>query len=310
VANLALHPAVQDALERREPVVALESALITHGFDHPANLKIAQRMEAAVLAEGACPAIIALIGGQPRVGLPKAELVHLAEQSASASSDRPRKLSLRDLPGAVAEGATGGTTVAATMHLARLAGIEVFATGGIGGVHRGRTQDVSADLTALGRIPLVVVCSGAKAILDLPRTREVLETQGVPVIGYKTPWFPAFYSPGSDLPVDVTVHGPDEIARLSAAQAELGLPAALLVCVPVPSSSALPIREAERAISRAIGDAEAEGVTGKDLTPFLLRRIVDLTGEAARRANEALLVNNARVAARIAVAMRDGERDA
>jgi pseudouridine-5'-phosphate glycosidase len=210
----------------------------------------------------------------------------------------------------VAQSWTGGTTVAATMHLAELAGIDVFATGGIGGVHRGHPEDVSADLTALGRTPITVVCSGAKAILDLPRTREVLETKGVPVVGYGTPWFPAFYSPRSSLSVDVTLNNVRDVAAMAAARRALALPAALLVCVPVPESAALATQDAERAIGRALEEAEAEGVTGKALTPFLLARIVDLTGERARRANEALLVNNARVAARIAVALHKAESDA
>jgi len=303
VVPFALLPAVRDALARREAVVALESALITHGFDHPSNLHVVRRMESAVRDEGAFPATIAVIEGQPRVGLSDDDLQHLAAATSSDSPEQPSKLSLRDLPAALTQGLTGGTTVAATMHLAHLAGITVFATGGIGGVHRNHPEDVSADLTALARTPIVVVCSGAKAILDLPRTREVLETKGVPIVGYKTPWFPAFYSRRSDLPVDVTASDPLQVARLAAARSCLDLPAALLVCVPVPGPAALPIHEPERAIARALEGAEAEGVTGKDLTPFLLARIVDLTGGAARHANEALLVNNARIAARVAVAM-------
>jgi len=309
VEPVAILPAVRKALGRGEPVVALESALITHGFQHPANLLVAQRMESAVRDEGALPATVAVIDGTPHVGLSEDKLLRLAASTTPESSERPRKISLRDLPGAVQQGATGGTTVAATMHLAHLSGISVFATGGIGGVHRGHPEDISADLTALARVPIIVVCSGAKAILDLPRTREILETEGVPILGYQTPWLPAFYSRRSDLPVDVTVDGPRQVARLAAARSRLDLPAALLVCVPVPGSDALPRSEAERAISQALKEAEGEGVTGKDLTPFLLARIVELAGEAAQRANEALLVNNAGVAARIAAAMLDVESD-
>jgi pseudouridine-5'-phosphate glycosidase len=281
------------------PVVALESALVTHGFSPPANLDIAQRMEAAVRGEGALPAIVAVLEGEPRVGLSGEDLSRLA-------SDRTaRKVSLRDLPLVLAQTASGGTTVAATMHLAHRAGVQVFATGGIGGVHRGHPEDVSADLPALASIPIVVVCAGAKAILDLPRTLEFLETHGVPVIGYGTDEFPAFYSRWSGLSVDAWVETPEEVARMARARTELSLPAALLVCVPVPAADELPAAEAEAAIEQAVGEAEAAGVSGKALTPFLLARLVELTGGRARRANESLLLNNARVAARIARALKE-----
>jgi pseudouridine-5'-phosphate glycosidase len=188
------------------------------------------------------------------------------------------------------------------MHLACLAGIQVFATGGIGGVHRDHPEDVSADLTALASIPVTVVCSGAKAILDLPRTREALETRGIPVVGYGTEAFPAFYSRTSGLKADTVVHAPEEVVLMARARTNLGLSAALLVCVPVPLEDELSAREAEVAIDRALEEAEATEVQGKDLTPFLLARVVELTEGRARRANEALLINNARVAARIAEA--------
>jgi len=287
------------ALTAGRPVVALESALITHGFAPPANLDIVRRMQAAVREEGALPATIAVLEGEPRVGLSDEELARLASDQAA------RKVSLRDLPLVLAQGASGGTTVAATMHLAHRAGIRVFATGGIGGVHRGHPEDVSADLPALASIPIVVVCAGAKAILDLPRTLEYLETHGVPVIGYGTGEFPAFYSRRSGLRVDARVETPEEVARIAQARAELDLPAALLVCVPVPEADALPAGEAETAIAQAVEEAEEAGVSGRALTPFLLARLVELTGGWARRANEALLVNNARVAARIARALRE-----
>jgi pseudouridine-5'-phosphate glycosidase len=202
----------------------------------------------------------------------------------------------------LAQGATGGTTVAATIHLAHLAGIPVFATGGIGGVHRAHPEDVSADLTALESVPITVVCSGAKAILDLPRTREALETRGVPVAGYGTDTFPAFYTRRSGLKVDAVVHTAEEAALMAQARTALGLSAALLVCVPVPKEHELPAEEMEAAISQALAEAEAADVQGKELTPFLLARVVELTGGQAQRANEALLVNNAHVAARIAQA--------
>jgi pseudouridine-5'-phosphate glycosidase len=287
------------ALTAGRPVVALESALITHGFAPPANLDISRRMQAAVREEGALPATIAVLEGEPRVGLSDEELARLASDQAA------RKVSLRDLPVVLAQGASGGTTVAATMHLAHRAGIRVFATGGIGGVHRGHPEDVSADLPALASIPIVVVSTGAKAILDLPRTLEYLETHGVPVIGYGSGEFPAFYSRRSGLRVDARVEKPEEVARIAQARSELDLPAALLVCVPVPEADELPAGEAETAIAQAVEEAEEAGVSGRALTPFLLARLVELTGGRARRANEALLVNNARVAARIARALRE-----
>jgi len=294
---LRVEPGVAKALQTGRPVVALESALITHGFRSPANLKIAQRMEAVVREEGALPATIAVIEGEPRIGLTDEQVRRLA-----SPQERRLKISLRDLPGAVAQGISGGTTVAATVHLAHLAGIRVFATGGIGGVHRGHPEDVSADLTALQSIPITVVCSGAKAILDLTRTRDALETRGVPVAGYGTDAFPAFYSRRSALKADIVVQTAEEVALIARARTALGLSAALLVCVPVPQEDQLPAEEMEAIINRALAEAEAAGVRGKKLTPFLLARVVDLTGGRAQRANEALLVNNARTAARIAQA--------
>jgi pseudouridine-5'-phosphate glycosidase len=285
---LRVAPEIAQAIAEGRPVVALESALVTHGFAPPANLEIARRLEAAVREEGALPATIAC------VGLAAGGLERLASERAA------RKVSLRDLPVALAQKATGGTTVAATVHLAHRTGIRVFATGGIGGVHRGHPEDVSADLPALAGTPIVVVCAGAKAILDLPRTLEVLETRGVPVIGYGADEFPAFYSRRSGLLVDARVETPEEVARMTQARAALGLAAALLVCVPVPEADELPAAEAEAAIAQAVQEAETAGVSGKALTPFLLARLVELTGGRARRANEALLVNNARVAARVA----------
>jgi len=315
VSALRIKPEVAQALAASRPVVALESALITHGFPPPANLDIARRMEATVREEGALPATVAVLEGQARVGLSDEELAYLAWGRLSmppGQARKPvprtiRKVSLRDLPLVLAQTASGGTTVAATMYLAHRAGICVFATGGIGGVHRGHPEDVSADLPALASIPIVVVCAGAKSILDLPRTLEVLETHGVPVVGYGTEEFPAFYSRRSGLRVDARVETPEEVARMARARAELGLPAALLVCVPVPASDELPAAEAEAAIAQAVQEAEAAGVSGKPLTPFLLARLVELTGGRAQRANEALLVNNARVAARIARALTGGD---
>jgi pseudouridine-5'-phosphate glycosidase len=294
---LCVAPKIAQSLADDAPVVALESALITHGFASPANLEIAQRMEAAVREEGALPATVAVLEGKAQVGLS-------GEKVAQLASDRiARKISLRDLAPALAQGASGGTTVAATMHLAHQGGIRVFATGGIGGVHRDHPEDVSADLLALASIPIIVVCAGAKAILDLPRTLQYLETHGVPVIGYGTEEFPAFYSRRSGLRVDARAETPEEVAQMARARTELGLTAALLVCVPVPASDELLAGEAEAAIAQAVEEAEAAGISGKNLTPFLLKRMVELTGGRAQRANEALLVNNARVAARIAQAL-------
>jgi pseudouridine-5'-phosphate glycosidase len=257
-------------------------------------------MEAAVREEGALPATIGVLTGRPHIGLSDQELAHLASRTTPC-----RKVSLRDLPIVAAQRVSGGTTVAATMHLAQRAGIQVLATGGIGGVHRGQQADVSSDLTALGSIPMTVVCSGAKAILDLPGTLEVLETKGVPVVGYGTEDFPAFYSRRSGLKADVAVGTPAEVARLARMRLQLGLSAAILVCAPVPEEEALPAEAAEAAIAQAMEQAERAAVSGKDLTPFLLARVVQLTHGKAQRANEALLVNNARVAARIARALID-----
>ncbi|MCX7682877.1 MAG: pseudouridine-5'-phosphate glycosidase [Anaerolineae bacterium] len=288
---------VKAAVEQGQPVVALESALITHGFAPPYNLEIARRMEEMIRTNGVCPATIAVLDGRVHVGLSDEELARLAVGIGL------RKLSLRDLPLAAAQGASGGTTVAATMHLAYRAGIQVFATGGIGGVHRGRPEDVSADLFALASIPIVTVCAGAKAILDLPRTLEMLETLGVPVIGYLTDEFPAFYSRRSGLKVGGRAESPEDIARIARERTALGLSTAVLVCVPVPEAAEIPAEEVEACISRAVEEAERAKITGSALTPFLLGRLVELTGGRARLANEALLVNNACLASHIARAL-------
>ena len=297
--ELRLHPEVKAALAEGRPIVALESALITHGFTYPINLEVVRAMEAAVRQESAVPATVAILRGQITIGLADGELEYLGTRSQEAV----RKCSRRDLPIAVGHGEDAATTVAGTMVVAHKAGIEVFATGGIGGVHRGHPFDVSADLIELGRTPVTVVCSGAKSILDLPLTLEVLETQGVPVIGYGTDTLPAFYSRSSGLPVDVRVESPEEVAAIVRARRALGLNQATLVTVPVPAAEALPRAEAEAAIEEAIRQAEAVGVVGKALTPFVLARVVELTAGRSQRANVALLVNNARVAARIARAL-------
>lgn len=292
-------PEVAAALRSGRPVVALESTLITHGLPFPANVETALAMEAAVRESGAVPATIAVLGGKITVGLTRTEIERLASRPAGSV----RKCSRRDLPIAVGLGEDAATTVAGTMIVAHLAGIRVFATGGIGGVHRGAPFDVSADLLELGRTPVAVVCSGAKSILDLPLTLEVLETQGVPVIGLGTDTLPAFYSRSSGLPVDVTVSTPAEVARIIAAARRLEAQHGLLVTVPVPPADELPAAQMEAAIRQATDGAAAKNVHGKAVTPFLLARVAELTDGASRRANVALLVNNARVAGLIAVAL-------
>jgi pseudouridine-5'-phosphate glycosidase len=293
-----IQPEVQNALDASSPVVALESALISHGLSYPQNLETAQALEQAVRENGALPATIAIIEGTIRVGLTERGLERLATHK------EVRKVSRRDLPIAVAWGEDGATTVAATMCVAALAGIEVLATGGIGGVHRGQPFDVSADLPELAQTRVAVVCSGAKSILDLPLTLEWLETHGVPILGYETDEFPAFYSRQSGLAVDARVDTPEEAARIARTKWELALEGGVLVAVPVPKEAGLPRELAERAIERALAAAEEQGIAGKALTPFLLSQIVHITEGRSMAANVALLKNNAGVAARIARALK------
>jgi pseudouridine-5'-phosphate glycosidase len=286
---------VRKALDEGGPVVALESTVISHGLPYPANLEVARGMEEAVRAEGTVPATIAVLEGRVHVGLETAHLERLAH------SRQVRKVSRRDLPLVVGLRLDGATTVSATMCVAHRAGIELFATGGIGGVHRGHPFDISADLTELGRTPVTVVCAGAKAILDLPLTREVLETQGVPVVGYGSDEMAAFYSRGSGQPADVRVDTPRQVAQIIRARRELGLASGILVTVPVPAADEIPAGEIESAIAQATREAEAEGVGGAALTPFVLARLAELTQGRSVRTNTSLLYNNARVAARVAV---------
>ncbi len=296
--QLIMAPEVQAALGAGLPVVALESTLIAHGLPRPQNLEVALLLEATVRQQRAIPATIAILGGRIRVGLNNEALEWLA------ASENVRKVSRRDLAAAVVQQADGATTVSATMWIAHRAGIQVFATGGIGGVHRGveETWDVSADLPELARTPVLVVCAGAKSLLDLPKTREYLETWGVPVLGYCTDEFPAFYSSHSGLPVDVRVDDPAQAAAIARAHWELG-GNGVLVTVPVPSAQALAGQAAEATLSQALAEAVAQGVRGSRLTPFVLARVQDLTGGEALRANVALLLNNAAVAAQIAQAL-------
>ncbi len=295
--NLHVSSTVRDALKDHLPLVALESTLITHGLPRPVNLDVARQLEQVVRDNGAVPATIAILHGEIHVGLEPHELEYLA------NADNVRKVSRRDLPLVVAQQGDGATTVAATMWIAAQAGIEVFATGGIGGVHRGQPFDVSADLPELAQTPVVVVCAGAKAILDLPLTLEWLETHGVPVLGFGTDTFPAFYSRSSGLPVDARVDTADEAAKIIRAKFALGLEGGVLIGVPVPDELAIPHEQIEPAIRQALNMAEEQGIRGKAVTPFLLEHVSELTGGESQKANIALLENNARVASLIARAL-------
>jgi pseudouridine-5'-phosphate glycosidase len=285
------------ALEANRPIVALESTVIAHGLPHPQNLETAQRLEEIVRDANAAPATIALISGQLRVGLDDDQIKLLA-----ASQDI-KKISTRDLAIAVARGWNGATTVASTMWIAHRAGIRVFATGGIGGVHRGLLPDVSADLPELARTPMVVVCSGAKIVLDLPATREWLETHSIPVVGYGCDEMPAFYSRSSGLSVDARCDSPGEVAGIFRTHGELGLQTALLVTVPVPWEAEVENSLLQKVLEDSLAAAEREKITGRNVTPFLLARMSEHSHGATLRANIALLENNARVAAEIAAAL-------
>ncbi len=291
---------VKQALDRGKPVVALESTVIAHGLPYPFNVETALAMEQAIRDEGAIPATIAILNGQITIGLSQAQIEWLGQQP----SEKIRKCSRRDLPIVIGRKENGATTVAGTMIIAHMAGIRVFATGGIGGVHRGHPFDVSADLIELGRTPIAVVCSGAKYILDLPLTLEVLETQGVPVIGYQTDGLPAFFTRDSGLPVDARVNTPEEAAQIIKAGEKIGASHGILFTVPVPEKDALPQDIAEKAIQQAAKEADKQGIHGKETTPFLLARITELTENRSRNANTALLKNNARVAAQIAISLQ------
>ncbi|MDX6611657.1 MAG: pseudouridylate synthase [Blastocatellia bacterium] len=297
---LKLNEEVRAALAANQPVVALESTVIAHGLPRPQNLATAQRLEQIVREGGAVPATIAILDGKLCVGLDSDQLHHIA------TTDDVRKVSTRDLAVAIARNLDGATTVATTMWIAHRAGLQVFATGGIGGVHRGPLPDVSADLPELARTPMVVVCSGAKIVLDLPATREWLETNGVPVAGYECDEMPAFYSRSSGLPVDVRVETPEEVAVLFQAQRSLDLRAALLVTVPIPAAAAVDAGRLRTVLNDALAKAERLQISGRELTPFLLSRMADQSGGATLDANIALLENNARVAAEIATSLVTG----
>lgn len=290
---------VRSVLSTNKPVVALESTVIAHGLPRPINLETARTLEAAVRERGATPATIAIIDGQLCIGIDDEQLRVLATNSDI------KKISIRDLSIAVAQKWNGATTVASTCWIAHRAGINVFATGGIGGVHRGTLPDISADLPQLAQTPIVVVCSGAKIVLDLPATREWLETRGVTVIGYQCDEMPAFYSRRSGLNVDVRVESGADVARIFGAHRTLDLQSALLVTVPVPGEFEVPLEATERVLAEALRDAERLSITGRDVTPFLLAQMSERSGGATLKANVALLENNARVAAEIATELQD-----
>ncbi|HOX48309.1 MAG TPA: pseudouridine-5'-phosphate glycosidase [Spirochaetales bacterium] len=301
---LDLGSEVAAALAAGKPVVALESTIISHGMPYPQNVETALRVEAAVREAGAVPATIAILGGRLKAGLDESQIRTLGIRGREVV-----KASRRDLPRLAASAGSaspidGATTVAATMIVAALAGIKVFATGGIGGVHRGaeRSLDISADLEELAATDVAVVCAGAKSILDLPKTLEYLETKGVPVIGYGTDEFPAFYTPRSGLRLEERADEPAEIARRLKAKWAMGLRGGVVVANPVPESEAMDPLVIDEAIARALAEAEAEGVKGKEVTPFLLAKVKELTGGESLESNIALVLNNARLAARIAAA--------
>lgn len=295
--SFSLSVEIVSARRRGLPIVALESTVVTHGLPKPQNLTLAQDMEAAVRSEGATPATIAIMGGKVQVGLSPDQLERLA------NAEDAIKVSLRDFATALTQGKMGGTTVAGTMLAAEKAGIKVFATGGIGGVHREHPFDISTDLQALASIPVIVVCAGAKSILDLRATLEYLETMGVPVVGYGTDKFPEFFSPGKNHPVSVKLDTPDAVVGFAAAHWGLGMKSAVLVCQPVPGGSALDSQTARQAEQTASKEAQEKNIRGQELTPFLLKRVNELTDGKSLRANLDLLLNNARLAAQIARAM-------
>ena len=298
---LRLSEEVETALREGRAVVALESTVIAHGLPRPLNLETARRLEGIVRERGVVPATVAVLGGKLCVGLDDSQLERLA------FAEGVRKMSRRDLAVGVARGWDGAATVATTLWVASRAGLKVFATGGIGGVHRGQLPDVSADLPELARTPLTVVCSGAKSVLDLPATREWLETNGVCLVGYGVDELPAFYTRRSGLPVDVRCDTPREVAEVAHARDALGLEGALVVAVPIPAEFEVDASVMEESLSEALSDAERRNVSGRDLTPFLLSHLAERTGGATLRANIALLENNARVAAEIAGAVISDE---
>lgn len=301
--KVVLSPEVSAALAAGRAVVALESTIIAHGMAYPANVETAVAVEEVVREQGAVPATVAVIGGKLKAGLSREEIGRFGKDGPDIM-----KVSVRDLPFVAGRGLDGATTVAATMRIAAMAGIPVFATGGMGGVHRGagETFDVSADLTEMTRSNVALVTAGAKAILDLPLTLERLETDGVPVIGYRTGDFPAFYSRSSGLKVPMRAESAAEVAGIMRSKWELGLEGAVVVANPIPEADEIPASEIEPVIAAALAEAERLGIRGKDVTPFLLSEIVKATKGRSLQANIALVKNNARVAAEVAVAYARG----
>jgi len=296
---LDIQPEVAAALAEGRPVVALESTIISHGMPWPRNAETALRVEAEVRAHGAVPATIAVVDGRLKAGLSVEQIEQLGRAGHAVA-----KASRRDLPVLVAQGRSGATTVASTMVIAALAGIRVFATGGIGGVHRGAAQtfDISADLQELARTPVAVVCAGAKSILDLGLTLEYLETQGVPVLGYRTDRLPAFYTRDSGFAVDARLDEAVDIARVMHAKWAMGLAGGLVIANPIPAEHALPRERIDAPIAQALREAEAQGITGKAVTPFLLARVTELTGGDSLASNIELVLDNARLGAAVASA--------
>jgi len=297
--NNCFSPEVDEAYTFSSPLVALESTVLTHGLPVPHNREMALAMEAAVRQEGAVPATIAVLQGKVHVGLTPEEMDELL------NARKVRKVSQRDFATVITAREYGGTTVAGTLFVAHEVGIRVFATGGIGGVHPGPGLDISSDLHALAHTPMIVVCAGAKAILDLPATLEVLETNAVPVIGYQTEEFPAFYSPDSGLPVSARLDSPEAVVQFALTHWDLGFNSAVLVTQPPPQDSALPSNTVRDFLSQAQREAREKGVHGQSLTPFLLRRLGELSGGATLKTNMALLLNNAHLAGRIALAWQE-----
>lgn len=298
---LKITPEIAEALADKRPVVALESTVITHGLPWPLNMETARGMEQAVRDGGAIPATLALIDGEIRIGLNDRDLEFLAQQPEGAV----RKCSRRDLPTVMAMGGHGSTTVAATMILAQLAGIQFFATGGIGGVHRGHPFDVSADLTELGKTAVTVICAGAKAILDIPNTLEVLETQGVPILGFQCDNLPLFYSRDSDYLVNKRVDSAAEVANIVRFRQKLGFQTGTLVTVPIPAEDEIPAAEIQSTIDQAVREADEQGIHGSASTPWILGRIGELSGKDSIKANIALLKNNGLIAGQIASAYQE-----
>ena len=299
---LSISPEVQEALQAGKPVVALESTIISHGMPYPQNVETALRVEQTIRDNGAVPATIAILGGKLKAGCTAEEIEYLGKKGTEIT-----KASRRDLPVLLARGADGATTVTTTMIIAAMAGIRVFATGGIGGVHRGAQQtfDISADLEELAQTPVMVICAGAKSILDLGLTLEYLETKGVPVIGYRTDELPAFYTRHSGFRVDYRIDTPEELAAAFRAKTDCGLKGGMLVTNPIPEQYSMPEDVINAAIGQALAEADKKGVHGKQCTPFLLAKVKELTGGDSLEANIRLVLNNARLAALTATALSE-----